>query len=95
MNPVQPTPSAYHRYRIPGPRRGDALSAREVEVMRLICEGKGYKEIGAALCVSKKTIEKHAVAIHTKWGVHNHVEVLRYAVLNGHYELRRWEGNPT
>jgi DNA-binding NarL/FixJ family response regulator len=95
INAVQPTPCGRHSYQIAGPRRGQSLTAREEEVMRLICDAKTKKEIAAELFVTVKTIEKHCVAIHIKWGCRNKIEVLKYAVRNGYYDLRVWEGNPS
>lgn len=63
--------------------------------MRLICDGHTHREIAARLCVSIKTIDKHATAIRTKWGTRSAVQILRHAVLHDHYVILQWEGNPT
>jgi two-component system response regulator NreC len=78
-----------------GPSRGQPLTDRETEVMKLQCDGLTQKEIAAKLGVSVKTINKHVCAIHIKWGTDSQVKMLRYAVRRGIYDLRVWEGNPT
>lgn len=95
MNTVQPTPTGRHNYNPPEALRVRSLSARETEVMRLICDGIPRKQICTVLRVSPHTIEKHINNLYSKWNVHTAVEVLRFAILNGHYELQRWEGNPS
>lgn len=70
-----------------GPSRGDRLSRREHEVMIRLCDGLTYKEVAKALGVSRKTIEKHVLAIYVKWGVHSQVAALRHAIQHGHYSL--------
>lgn len=56
----------------------DRLSAREVEVMRLIARGYSYKEVAKALFISVKTVETHVSA------------VLRKLQLSSRHELTRW-----
>jgi len=43
-----------------------ALSKREKEVLRLMVDGKNYKEIGIELFISKNTVKKHLVNIYEK-----------------------------
>ncbi|UIK88206.1 LuxR C-terminal-related transcriptional regulator [Arthrobacter polaris] len=56
----------------------DKLSARELEVMRLIARGYSYKEVAKALFISVKTVETHVSA------------VLRKLQLSSRHELTRW-----
>lgn len=56
----------------------DRLSARELEVMRLIARGYSYKEVAKALFISIKTVESHVSA------------VLRKLQLSSRHELTRW-----
>lgn len=56
----------------------DRLSARELEVMRLIARGYSYKEVAKALFISIKTVETHVSA------------VLRKLQLSSRHELTRW-----
>jgi DNA-binding NarL/FixJ family response regulator len=56
----------------------DRLSARELEVMRLIARGYSYKEVAKELFISVKTVETHVSA------------VLRKLQLTNRHELSRW-----
>lgn len=56
----------------------DKLSARELEVMRLIARGYSYKEVARELFISIKTVETHVSA------------VLRKLQLSSRHELTRW-----
>lgn len=56
----------------------DRLSAREVEVMRLIARGYTYREIASELFISIKTVETHVS------------KVLRKLQLSSRHELTRW-----
>ncbi len=64
-----------------------SLSAREREVLQLIAEGKGTKEIAAALHVSVKTIESHRKQIMDKLGLHSIAELTKYAIREGLTQL--------
>lgn len=46
----------------------EQLSAREVEVLRLLDRGKSYTEIGTELFVSRNTVKSHVQHIYTKLG---------------------------
>lgn len=59
------------------------LSEREMEVLRLIAEGKTTAEIAKALHRSVKTVEWHRVSLGTKLGVTNRVELARIAIRCG------------
>ncbi|MGJ0384905.1 LuxR C-terminal-related transcriptional regulator [Paenarthrobacter nicotinovorans] len=56
----------------------DKLSARELEVMRLIARGYSYKEVAKELFISIKTVETHVSA------------VLRKLQLSSRHELTKW-----
>ena len=45
------------------------LTARELEVLRLVASGKSNKEIAAVLVISEHTVARHAQNIFTKLGV--------------------------
>jgi DNA-binding NarL/FixJ family response regulator len=63
------------------PRR-DHLTTREREVLQLLTEGKGNKEIAALLRISVKTAETHRARMMAKLGLHSMSELVRYAVRN-------------
>ena len=61
----------------------EALSDREREVLQLVAEGRSSKEIGELLSISAATVETHRSHLLQKLGLHNTVEVVRYAARRG------------
>lgn len=57
----------------------DQLTAREREVLRLIAAGYTYKEVGARLSISPRTVESHAAAVLRKLQLSNRRELSRWA----------------
>ena len=58
------------------------LSKRELEVVKLIAEGKSTNQISKQLHISEKTIDSHRTHIFKKLDIHNAVELTRYAIKN-------------
>lgn len=61
----------------------DALSQREVEVLRLIALGHPSVEIARKLHLSPRTVEAHRANIHHKLGLATRAELVRYALRRG------------
>jgi DNA-binding NarL/FixJ family response regulator len=61
----------------------DPLSARELEVLKLIAEGRSSKEIASLLVLSVKTVERHRSNILHKLNLRDRVELTRYAIRRG------------
>lgn len=59
------------------------LSEREREVLRLIAEGRTYKEMAELLALSVKTIESYRERIKEKLGLNTRAELVRYALEKG------------
>ncbi len=59
------------------------LTERETEALRLVVAGKTNLEIGAALGISEKTVEKHLESVFSKLGVASRVEAAVRAVREG------------
>jgi DNA-binding NarL/FixJ family response regulator len=59
------------------------LSAREIEVARLVSEGFSSKELAARLGLSVRTVEKHRANIMEKVGVHEVASLVRWCVQTG------------
>ena len=59
------------------------LTARELEVLRLLASGRTNREIGAALFVTQRTAATHVTHILTKLGVESRVEATAWAVRYG------------
>jgi DNA-binding NarL/FixJ family response regulator len=61
------------------------LTPRELDVLRLVVEGKTNAEVGLALGISEKTVEKHMDAIFKKMGVVSRVEAAVMAVRENYF----------
>ena len=59
------------------------LSAREKEIIVLICQAFSNKEISDILCISEKTIEAHRARIYTKLDIGNVIDLVYYALDTG------------
>ncbi|WP_397382592.1 response regulator [Prosthecobacter sp.] len=59
------------------------LSAREMEVLQLIAEGKANKETADELHISVKTVEKHRQSLMDKLNIHDTAGLTRYAISMG------------
>ena len=66
---------------------GDALSAREIEVLQRVAAGKSNKEIGAELFISEGTVKSHVKSIFTKLDVVSRTEALATATRRGLIQL--------
>lgn len=62
-----------------GPRAAGQLTRREVDVLRLLGEGRTNAEIGARLYISPKTVEHHVARIYRKLDVRRRSEAAAYA----------------
>ena len=62
---------------------GDGLTAREVEVLTLIAEGRTSREIAEELVISAKTVDRHRENIMNKLDLHSRVELVKYAIKRG------------
>jgi two-component system, NarL family, invasion response regulator UvrY len=60
----------------------DALSNRELQVMRLVASGKSLKEIADELSISVKTVGTYHTRLLNKLDMKSDVEITRYALLN-------------
>ena len=56
---------------------------REREVLHLAAEGLTTNEIAERLTISPRTAETHRENFMRKLGLHNHAELIRYAVKRG------------
>ncbi|HZP16464.1 MAG TPA: response regulator transcription factor [Terriglobales bacterium] len=63
--------------------RNAGLTAREVEILQLICDGKSNKEIAAQLDLSVNTVAVHRANIMDALGIHKTAELVVYAIRNG------------
>ena len=59
------------------------LTEREQEVLKLVVEGYTSREIADLLYLSKRTVMCHRANIAAKLGIHNRMELIRYAMRAG------------
>jgi DNA-binding NarL/FixJ family response regulator len=80
-----PPPAAIAEVPPPPPAPSAAaarLTSREREVLQLLAEGKGTKQIAAALGISVKTVETHRANLMRALGLDSISDLVRYAVRN-------------
>ena len=53
----------------------NSLTARELDVARLVAEGRPNKQVAAALFLSEKTVEHHLSRVYAKFGVRSRAEL--------------------
>jgi DNA-binding NarL/FixJ family response regulator len=63
--------------------RSYALTARELEILQLIVDGKSNKEIARQLSLSANTVAVHRANMMDALGIHKTAELVVYAIRNG------------
>lgn len=58
------------------------LTKREIEIIRLICEGYSNSKIAAELFISPSTVDNHRTSIMRKLDVHNVAGLIRFCISN-------------
>jgi len=76
---IPPAVAARLAQRIPGPE----LSARELEVLKLIVEGMSNKEIASALSITESTVKNHVNSILSKLNVKDRTQAATTALRRG------------
>jgi len=74
---------ALDRPAVPKGERTHGLTARELEVLQLICDGMSNREIAATLGLSINTVSVHRTNIMNTLGVHKAAELVVYALQHG------------
>lgn len=59
------------------------LTPREQQILRMIGRGLGREEIAKTICRSAKTVDAHRASIMEKMGIHDRVELARFAIREG------------
>jgi DNA-binding NarL/FixJ family response regulator len=60
-----------------------ALTSRQVEVLRHLACGQSVKEIATMMQLSQKSVDSHKYRIMNKLGIHDRVELARFAIREG------------
>jgi len=66
---------------------GESLSDREIDVLKLMAQGKSNKEIGSALFISEGTVKSHVKGIFAKMNVISRTEAVATATRRGLIQL--------
>ncbi len=61
----------------------EALSQRELEILKLLGEGRGLGEIASSLHVSYKTVANRVMELKLKFGVKTNAQLIRIALQRG------------
>jgi len=61
------------------PRFG-TLTNRELEILKMLAEGKSVKEIATSFDLSVKTVEAHKFNLMRKLDIHNKAQLVQYAI---------------
>ena len=59
------------------------LTPRELEVLRYLASGLSRKELARTMRISTKTVEQHCDHLMQKLGIHDRVELARFAIREG------------
>ncbi len=65
----------------------DGLTNREMEIIKLIAEGRSNQEIASRLVLSVTTVQTHRANIMSKLGLHSRTELVKYALKHGYIDL--------
>ena len=68
---------------VAGPSVNGGLSARELDVLRLVARGLGNKEIAAELGITTHTVKYHLAAVLEKLGVRSRTEAVSLGMKKG------------
>jgi DNA-binding NarL/FixJ family response regulator len=80
---------AFSAYRAMSAREGAGMPARtrltrrEIEILRLVAEGRSNREVGQLLWVTDQTVKFHLANAYRKLGVRNRFEASQWAVTRG------------
>jgi DNA-binding NarL/FixJ family response regulator len=91
----KPTPPLITSHDMPRPHitvadgRRVQPTARELQVLHLICDGHTSKEIAARLGITFKTAACHRARLMEKADVHSSIALFRWALRNGFASLER------
>ena len=66
---------------------GEALTGREIDVLKLLARGRSNKEIGSDLFISETTVKTHVRSIFTKLNVLSRTEAIAAANKRGLIQL--------
>ncbi len=78
------TPTSRKLQVVPAPKplvgSSAGLTAREVEVLRLVAQGLSDAQVAEQLVISPRTVNWHLTSIYSKLGVSSRAAATRYAI---------------
>jgi len=77
-NPKEPASSQIPAETVK-PASGGTLNSRQIEVLKMVADGLSYKEVGARLYLSPRTIKYHMAEIMNRLHLENRAQALAYA----------------
>jgi DNA-binding NarL/FixJ family response regulator len=85
LSPVLRTPALLGLLASDKPQSRETLSltARQIEVLQLLAEGRSAKEIGTILNISPRTVEFHKYKMMDDLGARSSAELVQYAIRHG------------
>lgn len=76
----------------PAARPVEALTARELDVLRLAAQGRSLEEIGHQLYLSRNTVKSHLAHAYGKLGAHNRAQAIAAGLSAGLLDAAALDG---
>lgn len=74
---------ATKKYTVKSQTSLSALTGRQIEVLKHLARGESVKEIAKLMHLSQKSVDSHKYRIMNKLGIHDRVELARFAIREG------------
>jgi len=75
--------AATRKYAVKSQSSLSALTGRQLEVLKHLAKGESVKEIAKQMHLSQKSVDSHKYRIMNKLGIHDRVELARFAIREG------------
>ena len=59
------------------------LTARQEQIVRMVCDNLGHKQIAYQLGISESTLKNTLKVIYTKLGIDSQIPLVRWAIRTG------------
>lgn len=75
--------AATEKYSVKSQSSLSSLTGRQIEVLKHLARGESVKEIAKQMHLSQKSVDSHKYRIMNKLGIHDRVELARFAIREG------------